>query len=70
MVADGLVSDNRQASRQRGALICTGQVVVGVGNVRSVAAVLVGKEQLANLKVELLGVGDEIHLIERLILGC
>ena len=51
-------------------LIRAEQVAVGVGRVRSVAAVLVGEEQLASLKVELLGVGDEVHLGERLILGC
>ena len=47
-----------------------GAGAVGVGSVGSVAAVLVGEEQLANLKVQLLGVGDEVHLGERLILGC
>ena len=45
------------------------QAAVGVGTVGSVAAVLAGKEQLANLKVQLLGVGDEVR-VERRILAC
>ena len=50
-------------------LIRTEQAAVGVGTAGSVAAVLAGKEQLANLKVQLLGVGDEVR-VERRILAC
>ena len=35
-----------------------------------VAAVFVGKQQLASLKVQLFGVGDEVYVVERLILAC